>query len=150
MEKVTAAMIEAGGFRTLDDGRVVYIENTRSDSPGDMLGAVYESLEGRKSWGTLSRGDFDVAAASAAIDNDPQEVAALVAKMQAAAKAGLTDEDALASMLAAAWIGGAEKVDSVEARDGFATLFRKDGSPYVAFIGDDDKDTGEDVKEEDD
>jgi phage gp29-like protein len=71
-EKVAAAMIEAGGFRT------------------------------------LSRGDYDVAAASAAIDNDPEEVAALVAKMQAAAKAGLTDDDALASMLAAAWLSGLE------------------------------------------
>jgi hypothetical protein len=77
-------------------------------TPGDLIGAVYESLEGRKSWGTLSRGDYDVAAASAAIDNDPEEVAALVAKMQAAAKAGLTDDDALASMLAAAWLSGLE------------------------------------------
>jgi phage gp29-like protein len=30
----------------------------KGDVGGDMINAVYESLEGRKSWGTASRGDF--------------------------------------------------------------------------------------------
>jgi hypothetical protein len=79
-------------------------------TPGDMLGAVYESLEGRKSWGTMSRGDtFDVAASDATIQNDPAEVAALITKMKAAAESGIADEDAIGALFAAAWIQGAKQ-----------------------------------------
>ena len=75
-------------------------------TPGDMLHAVYESLEGRKSWGTRSRGDFDVAAA------DASEVARLEDLMKQAEAAmnadGMVDDAKLASLFGAAWISGAK------------------------------------------
>jgi phage gp29-like protein len=75
-------------------------------TPGDMLGAVYESLEGRKSWGTMSRGDLDVAAADAA---EVARLAELMEQAQAAVDGdGLVNEDALAALMVAAWASGAK------------------------------------------
>lgn len=78
------------------------------ENPSDMLQAIYESLEGRKSWGTKSTGDtYDVAAA------DASQVARLEALMKQAEEAinsdGIVDEDAVASMLSAAWVSGAKE-----------------------------------------
>ena len=77
-------------------------------TPGDMLGAVYESLEGRKSWGTMSRGDgYDVAAA------DASEVARLEELMKQAEDAmdgdGILDPGKLTALLGAAWVSGAKQ-----------------------------------------
>jgi phage gp29-like protein len=78
-------------------------------TPGEMLDAVYESLEGRKTWGTMSTGDFEIAAADATTA-EVKRLEALMAKAQEKAMAGgLVDEDKLAALLAAAWISGAKK-----------------------------------------
>lgn len=68
------------------------------NTPSEMIESVYESLEGRKSWGTASRGDYNVAAAL--------NIPATLAKID---KKGLVDEDALAALFADAWVGTAKE-----------------------------------------
>jgi hypothetical protein len=62
-------------------------------TPGEMIHAVYESLEGRKSWGTASRGDFaanELDALRAALSADLQPLGeALAGAMQAGDEAAM-------------------------------------------------------------
>jgi hypothetical protein len=80
------------------------------ETPAQMLEAVFESLEGRKSWGTTSDG-FGIAASlhDDLDDGLDAKAAGLFKRMEEAiAKGSIIDQDAIAELMGAAWINSAK------------------------------------------